>query len=258
MGPGGLSRERAGFEVRDVHPTHYGRICPIATPEGPNIGLVGHLASYARVNDFGFIEAPFFVVKHTVTKDIKDPKTGETVFKAGVEVSGVELGKLSVPADIIEVSVDNKITDEVRYLTAIQEEKTITASCIVPFDENGRFTVSKTSMRAFGKPTVDHVFKIDHLDVSSNEIISIATSLIPFLEHDDGQRALMGSNMQRQAIPCVKPQAPLVGTGIEARAAFDSGHLISADEDGEIVRADAQEIHLLSKKGNLYKYRSRK
>jgi DNA-directed RNA polymerase subunit beta len=258
MGPGGLSRERAGFEVRDVHPTHYGRICPIQTPEGPNIGLVGHLASHARVNEFGFIEAPFFVVKHTVTRELKDLKTGKVIYKKGAEVTGVELNKLDVDEATIEASVENKITSEVKYLTAIQEEKTITASCVTPFEENGGFLVSKASIRYFGKPTVDHVFKIDYLDVSSTEIISIATALIPFLEHDDGQRALMGSNMQRQAIPCVKPQAPLVGTGIEARAAFDSGHLIVADDDGEIVKADAREIHLLSKKGILYKYRLRK
>ncbi|MBI5254331.1 DNA-directed RNA polymerase subunit beta [Candidatus Falkowbacteria bacterium] len=258
MGPGGLSRERASFEVRDVHATHYSRICPIQTPEGPNIGLVGHLASYAHVNDFGFIEAPFFVVKHKVVKDIKDSKTKQILFKKGSEALGIELDNCAVDDETIASSVETTITKEVKYLTAIQEEKSITASCVVAFDENGKFLVDKTSMRYYGKPSIDHIFKIDYLDVASNQIVSIATSLIPFLEHDDGARALMGSNMQRQAIPCVHPQAPLVGTGIEAKAAYDSGHLIIADDDGEIVKADAQEIHLLSKKGILYKHKLRK
>ncbi len=209
MGPGGLSRERAGFEVRDVHPTHYGRICPIATPEGPNIGLVGHLATFARVNDYGFIEAPYY-------KIVRDPKP--------------------------------RVTKEVVYLDAFQESRATT----MPFtqdliDKDGYFLVEKMEARVRLQPTITSVDKIDYMDVVSNQIISVATSLIPFLEHDDGQRALMGTNMQRQAVSIIKPQAPLVGTGIEKRAACDSGHVALAKEAGEVVAVSGHEIKILNK-----------
>jgi len=257
MGPGGLSRERAGFEVRDVHATHYGRVCPIATPEGPNIGLVGHLASYARINEFGFIETPYFIVKHKVLADLKDPKTGEVLFKKGEEVKGCDLDKSSIVAEILKDNIETKITGKIEYLTAIKEEKHVTTSCTTAF-KDGRFLKPKANVRFYGKPAVDFLYKVDYMDVASNQIVSIATSLIPFLEHDDGARALMGSNMQRQAVPCVHPDSPYVGTGIETKAAYDSGHVVVADADGEIVKIDATEIHLLSKKGKLYKYKFRK
>jgi DNA-directed RNA polymerase subunit beta len=202
MGPGGLSRERAGFEVRDVHRTHYGRICPISTPEGPNIGLVGHLASYARVNEYGFIETPFVRVVH-------------------------EGGK-------------SRVTNEIVWLDAFAEERVVTASATVARDEEGNLLVAHTEVRKEGKPTIEAVEHVDYIDVAPNQIISIATSLIPFLEHDDAVRALMGTNMQRQAVPCVHPGAPLVGTGIEGRAAKDSGHVVVSEADGvvEEVRGD--------------------
>lgn len=216
MGPGGLSRERAGFEVRDVHPTHYGRICPIATPEGPNIGLVGHLASFARVNKFGFIETPF----RKVEKD-SDGKP--------------------------------RVTNTIVYLDAFEESKYVTTAATTPIDDDGYFLEDRSEVRRHGEPTVAPVSEIDFMDVSPSQIVSIATSLIPFLEHDDAVRALMGSNMQRQAVPCVSPKAPLVGTGVERRAACDSGQVLLAPADGEIVTASSSEISLLTDDGNLEK-----
>lgn len=216
MGPGGLTRERAGFDVRDVHATHYGRICPIATPEGPNIGLVGHLASYARLNSYGFLETPY----RRVVKDKKGPR----------------------------------VTDEIVYLDAFEEEKYITIASTVPLDKDGYFLVSKYEARKYGQPGMEDVDKVDFVGVAANQIISVATSLIPFMEHNDGQRSLMGTNMQRQAVPLVKSEAPVVGTGMEERAARDSGHVVMADEDGVIVAADAGKIELETKKGQTITY----
>ena len=210
MGPGGLTRERAGFDVRDVHTTHYGRICPIATPEGPNIGLVGHLASYARLNVYGFLEAPYKKVIHD---------------KKG-----------------------SHVTDEIVYLDAFEEEKYITADATIPTDKNGSFLVTKFEVRKNGNPGMEDVNKIDFVGVAANQIISIATSLVPFMEHNDGQRSLMGTNMQRQAVPLLKTEAPIVGTGVEARAAIDSGHVIIAAEDGEITAVDGASIELTTAK----------
>ncbi len=218
MGPGGLSRERAGFEVRDVHPTHYGRICPIATPEGPNIGLVGHLASYARVNEYGFLEAPYRVVE-------KDKK-GKT-----------------------------RVTDEIVYLNAFTEEKSVTTSATTEVDESGHFVTLRAPSRVKGEPSVANTADIQYMDVSSKQIVSVATSLVPFLEHDDANRALMATNMQRQAVPCINPQAPIVGTGFEARAAKDSGHVSVAAEDGEITLAQGDRIELTTKKGDVITYK---
>ncbi len=212
MGPGGLSRERAGFEVRDVHRTHYGRICPIQTPEGPNIGLVGHLACYARINDFGFIETPYYKVK------------------------------------------DGQVTDEVVYLDAFNEEKYIITAATTPVDKDNKFIEERAGVRKGGEPIIEHTSKIDLMDVASNQIVSIATSLIPFLEHDDACRALMGSNMQRQAVPLVKPESPLVGTGVEAKAARDSGQLVICREEGEVVYVDAKKIVVKNKAGKQKEY----
>lgn len=212
MGPGGLTRERAGFEVRDVHATHYSRICPIATPEGPNIGLVGHFASYARLNSYGFIEAPY-------RKVIKDSK-----------------GK-------------PKVTDEIIYLDAFEEEKYISAAFTVPMDSDGYFLVDKVEVRKYGEPSVESVENVDLVGVAANQIVSVATSLIPFLEHDDGIRALMGTNMQRQAVPLIAAKSPIVGTGVEARAAVDSGHVILAEEEGEVTKVDGAQIIVRDKSG---------
>ncbi len=209
MGPGGLSRERAGFDVRDVHTTHYGRICPIATPEGPNIGLVGHLASYARVNEYGFIETPYLKV-------MKDKKGRP------------------------------QVTKEIEYLNAFKEEVSVTTAATTKLDKDGYFIESKAAVRKNGEPTVTPVSEIQYMDVSSKQIVSIATACVPFLEHDDANRALMATNMQRQAVPCINPDAPIVGTGFEKRAAIDSGHVLVAECEGEVILAQADRVEVKS------------
>jgi len=210
MGPGGLTRERAGFEVRDVHSSHYGRICPIETPEGPNIGLVGHLACCARINEYGFIESPYRKVNN------------------------------------------GKLTNKIVYLNAAEEEKYNIAHAGVNISSNRELLDKKVEARICGEPGVINRSKVDFIDVLPQQPISIATSLIPFLEHDDSNRALMGSNMQRQAVACIKPQAPLVGTGIEDKAARDSGQVIVAEQDGVIKSVDANKI-VVSEKKNIKK-----
>jgi DNA-directed RNA polymerase subunit beta len=194
LGPGGLSRERAGFEVRDVHPSHYGRMCPIETPEGPNIGLIGSLASYARVNRFGFIETPYRKV------------------------------------------TNGSVTDEIEYLAADDEDRHVIAQANALTDERGRFLADRVLVRT-RKGAIAYVEpeRVDFMDISPKQIVSVATSLIPFLEHDDANRALMGSNMQRQAVPLVRAEAPYIGTGVEARAAQDAGDLILAKGKGTVV-----------------------
>lgn len=261
MGPGGLSRERAGFEVRDVHRTHYGRICPIATPEGPNIGLVGHLSSYARVNDFGFIETPYRIVLHDVDndpkittgkiarEDIKSPDGKKLIVASGQTINAGQAKELAKYKEIVTIPIKPIVTNEVRYVDAFEEEKYNTAAATTPVDDEGYFINEFAEIRVKGNPTFDRVEKIDFLDVAPNQIISIATSMIPFLEHDDAVRALMGTNMQRQAVSVIRPQAPIVGTGIEAKAAIDSGQVVVAKEDGEVTYVDSRRIEVTSKKG---------
>jgi len=261
MGPGGLSRERAGFEVRDVHRTHYGRICPIATPEGPNIGLVGHLASYARVNDFGFIETPYRIVLHDVDndpkittgqiarEDIKTPDGKKLIVASGQTINAAQAKEIAKYKEIEKVAIKPVVTNEIRYVDAFEEEKYNTAAATTPIDANGHFVNDFAEIRIHGNPTFDRVEKIDFLDVAPNQIISIATSMIPFLEHDDAVRALMGTNMQRQAVSVIRPQAPIVGTGIEAKAAIDSGQVVVAKEDGEVTYVDSRRIEVTDKKG---------
>ncbi|OGE88293.1 MAG: DNA-directed RNA polymerase subunit beta [Candidatus Doudnabacteria bacterium RIFCSPLOWO2_02_FULL_49_13] len=217
MGPGGLSRERAGFEVRDVHRSHYGRLCPITTPEGPNIGLVAHLASYARINDFGFIETPY-------RKAVKD-KSGR-----------------------------RQVTDEIVYLDAYEEQFTIIAQASAQMDEHGYFMEERTSVRVHGEPSIAETAEIDYVEVSPKQIISVTTSLIPFLEHDDANRALMGSNMQRQAVSCIKPDAPVIGTGVEAKAAYDSGQVAIAENDGVVTSVTGDKIVIAEKNGKKREY----
>ncbi|MEK7060171.1 MAG: DNA-directed RNA polymerase subunit beta, partial [Patescibacteria group bacterium] len=200
LGPGGLTRERAGLEVRDVHPSHYGRVCPIHTPEGPNIGLILHLSTYAKINDFGIIETPYIKVKN------------------------------------------GKITGEVQYLNALEEEKYNIAHAGIPYDEHGKITEEKVAARVKTNPGMIHREEVDFIDVAANQGFSLATSMIPFLEHDDANRALMGSNMQKQAVPCVLPEAPLVATGVEALASHNSGRIVIALEDGVVSYLDARKI----------------
>ncbi|TSC78980.1 MAG: DNA-directed RNA polymerase subunit beta [Parcubacteria group bacterium Gr01-1014_33] len=212
MGPGGLQRERAGFEVRDVHPSHYGRICPIETPEGPNIGLVGHLASYARLNDLGLIETPYLKVK------------------------------------------DGTVTGQLEYLNAVKEVNYNIAHAGVSVDSAGKILDDRVEARIRGNPGIAAREEINYMDVSPQQAISIATSLIPFVEHDDANRALMGSNMQRQAVPCVRASAPLVSTGVEARSARDSGRVIIAEEDGVVEEVDARRVAIKDKNGKIHDY----
>ncbi|MEM6387078.1 MAG: DNA-directed RNA polymerase subunit beta, partial [Pseudomonadota bacterium] len=200
LGPGGLTRERAGFEVRDVHPTHYGRMCPIETPEGPNIGLINSLATFARVNKYGFIETPYRKVEGSV------------------------------------------VTDEVQYMSATEEMRHVVAQANAKLDESGKFENEMVNTRQSGEYTLSATENVDLIDVSPKQLVSVAASLIPFLENDDANRALMGSNMQRQAVPLLQAEAPLVGTGIEGKVAIDSGAAIQAKRAGIIDQVDAQRI----------------
>lgn len=215
-GPGGLSRERAGFEVRDVHTTHYGRICPIESPEGPNIGLVSYMSTYARINDYGFMETPYRVVK----------------------------------------SIENKmkVTDEIVFLDAGTEEKAIIAPASVEIDENSYIKGSNVIVRKFGKPDTAPAKEVQYMDISPRQVVSVSTALIPFVEHDDGARAMMGSNMQRQAVPLVCPDSPIVGTGIEGAAAHYTGQVVKADEDGEVTHVSSRLIKVKNKKNEEKEY----
>lgn len=210
LGPGGLTRERAGLEVRDVHPSHYGRVCPIHTPEGPNIGLILHLSTYAKINEFGIIETPYIRVKK------------------------------------------GQITSEIVYLNALEEEEYNIAHAGIPYDENGKITKDKVEARIKSEPGMVAKEEVDFIDVATNQAFSIATSMIPFLEHNNANRALMGSNMQKQAVPCVLPEAPLVATGVEGLASRDSGRLIIAEEDGVVSYLDAKKIVIKGKKEKTY------
>ena len=270
MGPGGLSRERAGFDVRDVHPTHYGRICPIATPEGPNIGLVGHLACYARINDYGFIETPYRKIKRNIKNtadqtvneialnDIVNSSDNSVIVKAGELITETLAKKLEKIKTIEKIKIKPRVTKDIVYLTAFQSENSVTTAATTPIDENGYFLVERAEVRRYGEPEIESINEIDYMDVAPNQIVSIATSLIPFLEHDDAVRALMGSNMQRQAVPCIKPDAPIVGTGLEAKAALDSGHLIICQADGKVKEVQADQIQVLQNNGTVETYRLNK
>ncbi|MEQ0563053.1 DNA-directed RNA polymerase subunit beta [Amycolatopsis sp. NEAU-NG30] len=219
LGPGGLSRERAGMEVRDVHPSHYGRMCPIETPEGPNIGLIGSLCSYARVNPFGFIETPYRKV------------------------------------------VEGRVTDQIDYLTADEEDRFVKAQANAPIDDEGNFLEDRVmARRKGGEVELMDPLDIDYMDVSPRQMVSIATAMIPFLEHDDANRALMGANMQRQAVPLLRSQAPYVGTGVELRAAIDSGDMLVAEQSGVVEELSADLITIMHDDGtrksySLYKFR---
>jgi DNA-directed RNA polymerase subunit beta len=247
MGPGGLSRERAGFEVRDVHRSHYGRLCPITTPEGPNIGLVAHLATYAKINDFGFIETPYRKIKRYAANDGKDA-VGEIAFAdiEGIVSEGQEIteaaAKKLANLDMAEVRIKPRVTKAIEYLDAYEEEKLTIGQANTELDERGHFLQKRTSVRVHGVPSTADTDDIEYLDVSPKQIISVTTSLIPFLEHDDANRALMGSNMQRQAVSCIRPAAPLVGTGMERKAAYDSGAVILSTVDGEVISVTGDRI----------------
>jgi DNA-directed RNA polymerase subunit beta len=257
MGPGGLSRERASFEVRDVHPSHYGRICPVTTPEGPNIGLVLHLASYARVNEYGFIETPYRTVSHvasndgesvigrTVGEDIKDGR--KIVIKKGEIIDSKTAKALKKLKNLKEVPVMAYITDEVSYYDAESERDMCIAQANTLLKENGEFAKEMIAARNNYEPGSYSQKVITHIDISPRQIVSLSTAMIAFLEHDDNTRALMGSNMQRQAVPLIKPNSPVVGTGMEGITSQDQ--CVRAPESGEIKYADGNEVIFIGKSG---------
>jgi DNA-directed RNA polymerase subunit beta len=251
MGPGGLSRERAGFEVRDAHATHYGRICAVETPEGANIGLVLNLANYARINDYGFVETPYRKVinavsakeaaGHIASVDLEDEK-GKVIIKAGTKISDADAKKLAAVKGRVTWPVKAKVTKEIIYLGASDEESAIIAGAGNNIDDNGYFTDERVSARArlsVGETDADDV---THMDASNNQIIGSIAGLVPFVERDRVDRALVGSNQQKQAVPLIKPKAPIVGTGLEAAAAQNSGQVTYAEENGTVVKASADEV----------------
>ena len=263
MGPGGLSRERAGFEVRDVHRTHYGRICPIETPEGPNIGLVSTLATYAQVNEYGFIETPYFkVINEVAVKDSVGEfssrtisEGGKVIVKAGDKITA-NLAKAIEKSGTSAVRIKARATSEIVYLDATDEEKAVIAQAQTPTDDKGYFVQPRVPVRGVGgEADEEDANNVDYMDISSNQVVGVSAALIPFLEHDNAKRTLMGANMQRQAVALIKPEAPIVGTGVEGRVAEDSGQVILAQEDGEVLSADAKEIVVKYKKAGRKSYK---
>jgi len=242
LGPGGLSRERAGFEVRDVHPTHYGRICPIETPEGPNIGLISSLSCFARINDYGFIESPYRKVKNARVVDyVIVVNAGDSTFKVGDYVEKSEMEKIN--ADLKE---RRKKPVEVEpfsfYLSAWEEDRHTIAQANIELDDKGRIAGELVNARKAGNFVLVNRDEVDYVDVSPKQLVSVAASLVPFLEHDDANRALMGANMQRQSVPLLRAQAPIVGTGMEGVTARDSGAVILAKRNGIIDSVDSERI----------------
>jgi len=241
LGPGGLSRERAGFEVRDVHPTHYGRICPIETPEGPNIGLISSLSCFARINDYGFIESPYRRVKDGVVVDeVRILNPGDTEFKVNQVMLRADAEKAN--RNLAAKKQAAEVEPHCDYLSAWEEDKYIIAQANVGLDEKGKITSELVNARAAGNFVLDHVDKIQYMDVSPKQLVSVAASLIPFLENDDANRALMGSNMQRQAVPLLRADAPYVGTGMERVTARDSGAVIICKRAGMVDSVDSERI----------------
>jgi DNA-directed RNA polymerase subunit beta len=246
LGPGGLSRERAGFDVRDVHYSHYGRICPIETPEGPNIGLIGSLACYGRVNPYGFIESPYRKVFRELP--VGDPRLLGRVLRedvagltTGTEITSEVARQLS-RAGVEKVKVRAFVADEVAYLSADEEELANIAQANIRVDEKGRFLDDRVTIHRGNHYGDESIENVDYVDVSAKQILSVSAALIPFIEHDDANRALMGANMQRQAVPLVQPESPLIGTGIELRAAIDSGQVVVCQADGTVRSVTATEI----------------
>ncbi|MFQ5669393.1 MAG: DNA-directed RNA polymerase subunit beta [Acidobacteriota bacterium] len=244
LGPGGLSRERAGFEVRDVHPTHYGRICPIETPEGPNIGLISSLSCYARINEYGFIETPYLKVQDgRVREDARVLEPGHTDFKAGQVVSLAAVQKANRTVSRSPKRAREAVYEPAAYyLSAWEEDHAVIAQANAKLDENGCFMNERVTAREAGEFKFVERDKVDYIDVSPRQLVSVAASLIPFLENDDANRALMGSNMQRQAVPLLRTEAPFVGTGMEAITARDSGAVVIARRTGIVDSVDAQRI----------------
>jgi DNA-directed RNA polymerase subunit beta len=307
LGPGGLSRDRAGFEVRDVHHSHYGRICPVETPEGPNIGLIGTMSTFARVNEMGFLETPYRKVHNAIEnapvwldrgvlirdirdlrtgeliaakssrvdsatakriaigllrgqilrEDIIEPSTGETIAEAGTEINRA-LAEQIAELPIKTIRITPVVSQEVEYLSADEEDRFVVAQANAALDEHNRFMLGTAACRFAEKFVQERADRIDYMDVSPKQVVSVSTALIPFLEHDDANRALMGSNMQRQAVPLLRPDAPIVGTGMEFRAARDSGQVVVAKHAGVVASATGERIVIDEDDGNVREYRLRK
>jgi DNA-directed RNA polymerase subunit beta len=241
LGPGGLSRERAGFEVRDVHPTHYGRICPIETPEGPNIGLISSLSCFARINEYGFIESPYRRVKEgTLVDEVSILNPGDTDFKVGQIVQRESVEKANTALNPKKQSAEYEAHCD--YLSAWEEDKYLIAQANVKIDDRGHITDDLVNARQAGNFVLKHRDEVEYMDVSPKQLVSVAASLIPFLENDDANRALMGSNMQRQAVPLLRAEAPYVGTGMEHVTARDSGAVIICKRAGIVDSVDSERI----------------
>ena len=257
LGPGGLRRERAGFDVRDVHHSHYGRICPIETPEGPNIGLIGRLSSYAKVNPFGFIETPYRkvvremrathsqLVGRTIREDLHDPKNDKVMFEDGTEITKDVARRLERLGDKFMVKIVPFVSAESTYMSADTEDRYVIAQAQAPLKPNGEFVRPRSSCRAHAKFVFEAPANIDYMDIAPQQIVGISASLIPFLEHDDANRALMGSNMMAQAVPLLRPEVAIVSTGMEAVAVKDSGQVVRAVTAGQVVAVTGSEIVVL-------------
>ncbi len=259
LGPGGLRRDRAGFDVRDVHNSHYGRICPIETPEGPNIGLIGRLASFAKVNEYGFIETPYRKVYNNlplkdkrlegrVAREDVATESGKVLVKQGETVTEKIIKSLK-DEGVKSVPINPFVSDEIEYLSADAEDKFNIAQANTPLNEDQEFATIRISSRYHSDFVMSRPERIDYMDVAPHQIVGISASLIPFLEHDDANRALMGSNMQAQAVPLISPDLPMVSTGMEKYAAMDSGQVVIADQDGEVLSVTGKAINVRTSDG---------
>lgn len=268
LGPGGIRRERAGFDVRDVHHTHYGRICPIETPEGPNIGLIGRLANFAKINDYGFIETPYRkvyrwlsktdprLINRQVVSDVLD-KNGKVIVAASERIAEKHL-KAIADQELAQIEITPFISNDVEYLSADAEDKFIIAQSNIHMNDYQEFADQEISSRQYSEFSIFPPSQIDYMDVSPQQVVGVSAALIPFLEHDDANRALMGSNMQAQAVPLIAPEIPLVSTGMEKYAAIDSGQVLTALKDGEILSVSADEIQIRYEDGTLHSHQLRK
>ncbi len=264
LGPGGLSRERAGFDVRDVHPSHYGRMCPIETPEGPNIGLIGSLATYGKINQHGFIETPYRKVRkfvshrdrqadalgQTLAEDLSLTDGAKPIAKAGAKIDEKVWAAIK-EHKLASVRIHPVVTAEIEYLAADEEEKYYIAQANAPLDAGDHFVEERVMVRYRDEFHVQVAGDVDYMDVSPKQIVSVATAMIPFLEHDDANRALMGSNMMRQSVPLLQPESPVVGTGVEYRAAVDSQQMVIAEAGGTVVSVTATEIQVERDEGDV-------
>ncbi len=269
LGPGGLNRERAGMDVRDVHHSHYGRICPIETPEGPNIGLIGSLATYGVLNPYGFIETPYRrvynavdnndekLIGRTLRERLVDADSGEVIGSVG-DVIGKEMADKIAHLPLRQVKIRPFVSDEIEYLSADLDDPYFIAQANSRLDDKNEFVDERIEVRHHQQFSIETPDKAQFMDVSPKQIVSVATALIPFLEHDDANRALMGANMQRQAVPLINPEAPRVGTGVEWQAARDSGHVVVSQTDGEVASVTARQIVVVDPDNNTHTYQLQK